>query len=210
MSIRPQPAGPRAGPGLAPSLPLWLRAVLWCQALFWGAWWIGYLWLPEGILRGKLIAAQLPIDHLPFLPRTLAVIGYNLLWMLLFAVWANRVQVRRWPLGLTAVNAMWLIFGLLLGTNSFGVPRPAPLRPTLDGFLLRPGVMELSAYLLAAIATASTGRVNQLEWLSGWAERLEPSPLRRRDWLLLAVALLLLVTAAVREVISWCNVTGGC
>jgi len=208
--MRPEPAPPHAGPGRAPLIPLWLQAVAWSQALFWGAWWAGYLWLPEGILRGQSAAAALPIDHLPAVPRALAIIGWNLAWMLLFAVAANLLQVRRWPLGFTAVAAMWALYGLLLGTNSFAVPMPARLRPSPSVLLDRSGFTELSAYLLAAIATASIGRWRQGGWLSGAVERLPPSPLRLRHWLLLALAVLLLAAGAVREVMAWCSDTGGC
>src|SRR5690606_15002663 len=54
----------------------------------------------------------------------------------------------------------WTSYGLLLGTNSLGVPLPAPLAPSLAVFLSRAGILELNAYLLAATATA------------GWARRI--------------------------------------
>jgi len=46
-------------------------------------------------------------------------------------------------------------------------------------------------------------------WL-GKAERIAPTPLTSRHFLLLALAALLLVVGAVREVTQWCGVTGGC
>lgn len=191
-----------------PHLPLWLRAVVYSQALFWGAWWAGYLWLPEGALRGSSGASMLPIDHLPPVSRTLAVIAWNLLWMLLFAAGANLMQVRRWPLGLTAVLAMWLIYGLVLGTNSFAVPLPARPSPSLALVLQRSGFLELSAYLLTALATAPIARWRQDGWLSGRMERIAPAPLAPRDRLLLALAVLLVGTGAMREVIQWCGASG--
>ncbi|MBP2019300.1 hypothetical protein J2Z79_002727 [Symbiobacterium terraclitae] len=191
-----------------PPVPLWLRAVVYSQALFWGAWWAGYLWLPEGALRGSSGASVLPIDHLPPVPRTLAVIAWNLLWMLLFAAAANLVQVRRWPLGLTAVLAMWVIYGLLLGTNSFAVPLPERPSPSVALVLQRSGFMELAAYLITAIATAPIARLRQAGWLSGRTERIIPEPLSAGHRLLLALAVLLVVAGAVREVIQWCGAAG--
>jgi len=87
---------------------------------------------------------------------------------------------------------------------------PARLRPTPTVFLDRAGVLEMTAYLLAAVAAAPVGRWRQSGWLSGKVERISPTPLAPRDLLLLFISGLLLVTAAAREVAAWCAGAGGC
>lgn len=189
---------------------LGVRALAWSQVLFWTAWWAGYLWLPEGVLRGGSIASHLPLDHLEPGVRVLGVIAWNLLWMLLFPAGANLVQVRQWPLGLTAVLSLWALYGLLLGTNSFAVPLPTRPLPSLLLLLERAGFLELTAYLIMALATAPSARWRQNGWFAGGLDRLTPSALTRSDWLALAGATLLLIAAAGREVLQWCSATAGC
>lgn len=188
----------------------WGRAFGLSQLLFWGAWWIGYLWLPEGLLRGGSIASQLPLEELGLWERTLGIIGWNGLWALLFAAGANLVRVRDWPMGFTAVLAMWGLYGLVLGTNSFAEPLPVRPAPSLLLVLQRSGFFELLAYLLVAGATAGLGRWSQDGWLYGKVRRLLPERLSPHDWLMLVAALLIMAFAAAREAIQWCAATGTC
>lgn len=199
-----------ASPFMTARFSVILRGFVLSQAVFWAAWWIGYLWLPEGLLRGGSVASRLPLEHLPMAQRIVAVIAWNALWALLFAAGANFVRVGEWPLGLTAVLTIWAFYGLVLGTNSFAEPLPVRPAPSLLLVLQRAGFLEALSYLLFAAATPGIARWRQASWLSGKVERIAPSPLSRSDWLLLGAAFLLLVLAAVREGVQWCGATGGC
>lgn len=208
MHVSLPPIRLRPGQHLTPSLPLWLQLVAWSQALFWGGWWVGFRWLPEALLRGRTVAGALPIDHLPPVFRTLAIFGWNLGVLLFIGLVANQVQVRRWPTGFVVVQVLWAMYGLTLGTNSFAAPLPARPAPSLALLVQRAGIWELSAYTLAAMATASLGRARQHSWFSGPAEKLTPSALRPGQRLLLALSVTLLLAGAVREVITWCAAAG--
>jgi hypothetical protein len=176
--------------------------------LLWLAWWVGYHWLPEGLLAGKNLAGNLPLEHLSRWPRAAAIFGWNLLWAGVFAGAANLLRVRRWPLGFTAVLGLWLLYGLTLGTNSFAEPLAVRPAPSLTLLLQRSGIFEMSAYLLIAVATARQARWEQARWWGGPLERLSPPPLVWGERALIVMGLLLLVGAAVRETLMWCQQAG--
>ncbi|MBE3590649.1 MAG: hypothetical protein IMW98_07495 [Firmicutes bacterium] len=197
---------------LAPLAPLrtFLQLFASAQGLFWLAWWAGYAWLPEGVLRGRMLPAALPLERLDTAGRVVAVLGWNVLAAAVFVAGANRLRVRRLPLGFVPPLVYWGLYGQLLGTNSFVPPLPERPAPSLATILARSGFMELTAYVLVAAATAGWSRWCQESWLGGPVRRLDPRPLRAPEYTMLAVAGVLLAAAALREVSQWCGASGGC
>lgn len=177
-------------------------------ALLWLAWWAGYHWLPESVLAGKTPAANLPLEHLPLWPRAAGIFAWNLVWAGLFAGAANLVRVRRLPLGCVAVLALWVLYGLTLGTNSFAEPLAVRPAPSLALLLQRAGIIEMSAYLFVTVATARQARLEQASFWGGPVKRLSPPPLTRGEWALIVLGLLLLAGAAAREAVMWCRAAG--
>lgn len=172
------------------------------------AWWVGYHWLPEAALRGRSIAANLPLEHLPLWPRATGIFAWNLLWAGLFAGAANLLRVRRWPLGYVAVLGLWVFFGLTLGTNSFTEPRAVRPAPSLPLLLQSSGLYEMTAYLLITAATGRQARWEQAGWWDGRVKKLSPPPLTRGERALIILGILLIAGAAVREAIAWCAKAG--
>lgn len=211
-SLPSSQAGPGADAGSRPASPVktLLRLVLLSQALFWSSWLVGYWLLPEGVLRNSSVAAVLPLAGLGGVSRTLAVLAWNAGAAALFVAGANLVRVRRIPLGAIPPLAYWTFYGLLLGTNSLGVPEAQRLAPSLAVLLGRAGILELNAYLLVAAATAGWARWEQARWWGGGTRRVQPQPLGRAGRLMLAAAALLLIAGAVREIVMWCAVDGAC
>lgn len=184
-----------------------IRLWLLCQVLFWTAWLVAWLWLPEGVLRGAGAAANLPLEHLRFWPRMLGIIGANTVAALVVAA----VGLLRWgPIsaGYVPVTGFWVHYALLLGSNSFAVDMPARLAPSLTTALSRAGFYELTAYALVAAATAGLARWHQTGWFRGQVRRLQPAPLQVGQWLMLALALVLIVSGAAVETVQWCAVAG--
>ncbi|HEX6988223.1 MAG TPA: hypothetical protein VF282_02040 [Bacillota bacterium] len=205
-------AGSGAGTRTGPASPLrtLLLLVVVAQVLFWGAWWLGYTLLPEGVLRNTSGAAVVPLERLGGVARALAVLAWNGAAATLFVACANLLRVRRLPLGTIPPLAYWTLYGLLLGTNSFAAPAPERLAPSLAVLLNRAGVLELNAYLLVAAATAGRARWEQQAWWGGATRRVQPEPLGPAGWAMLAAAALLLIAGAVRETLMWCAAGGGC
>lgn len=192
------------------SLRTFLKLFVAAQGLFWLAWWTGYAWLPQGALRAHTISSALPLERFDAVGRAAAVLGWNVVVAAAFVAGANLLRVRRLPLGFIPPLFFWGFYGLLLGTNSFSIPLPERPVPSLATVLARSGVMELTAYVLVAAATAGWARWRQENWLGGAVRRLEPRPLRAPEYAMLAVAGVLLVGAALREVSQWCGAAGSC
>ena len=129
-------------------LLLWIAG----QTLFWLAWWVGYQFLPVGAVRGVGLAAGLPLENLDPWPQAAAILGWNLMAAGLFVGVTNLMRWGKLPLGVIPVLYFWGMYGLLLGSNSFGVAMPERAAPSLVTLLQRVGFYEITAYTLVAWA----------------------------------------------------------
>ena len=163
-------------------------------ALMYAAWVIGRLVLPEGWLR--------PYFSRLFAARVGELSAFNILLanLIPFAgvLFMNLFKGNRWPGGLYVLPLFWIIYGLSLGTNSFiYAGQPVPL--SLSVLWERMGFTELMAYTAGYEATR-----NWAIWEGFFNVRpIQGKKLRLtgQDWFYLAASLVLLVAAAIREVL---------
>ena len=123
-------------------------------------WSMGYLFLPEGVLRMKsgaaLLAGSEPAASLWLEFARIAAI--NLAVVALFVLLPNRIlSVNGYPLGYLPPLFWSAHYGALLGSNSFTYPMAQRLAPTLDVFG-RSWVYEIAAYCLALTGREEEGR----------------------------------------------------
>ncbi len=95
------------------------------------------------------------------------------------------------PLGYVAVAVNALMFGVIIGTNSFTLSQGAKVPPSL-GIFSSSGIYEIAAYVLAAAATVS---ISKYRLIGKWGEKMGlpqiPSVIRERNvGVLLAVTML--------------------
>jgi hypothetical protein len=123
--------------------------------MFAAAWTLGYWVLPEGLLRGRSAAAALAGDTAAptFWAEWGRVFAVNLLLGSLILLANGLVRVNGYPLGYLIPLVWFAMYGLTLGTNSFAIPLPERMAPSL-AVLGRSGLYELAAYALAATATS--------------------------------------------------------
>jgi hypothetical protein len=181
--------------------------VLWliCAVLFAVAWTVSYHLLPEGVLRGKLLAGRLPVETSQLATTFLRILAVNLLVACGLLVVANLFRVGETPLGYLVVMGHSVMYGILLGTNSFGIPAPARFAPSLMTLLGRSGAFEITAYIGIAAATQGFVIWRQRSWLDWRSERVGSWRRWRLDWLEIVVvigALLLLAAANYREALQ--------
>lgn len=170
------------------------------------SWTLSYFLLPEGLLRGRLAGHALAGDDLAggsVWLEWLRIFAINLAFMLVAIVALNLLRSEHdYPLGYTAVIAVAMLYGVLLGTDSFTFPLGAKMAPTL-AILGRSGPYEIAAYALAAVATSSLSKWQLVgKWPKQTAEKLAPlqSPvLFRERWLGLLAAIVLLAAACAWE-----------
>ena len=170
-----------------------LGLVLLLTGCMYAAWLAGVLLLPEGVLRPyftRLFAAR--VGEFNFTKILLAN-----LFPFLGVQFMNLFRGRRWPGGLYVLPVFWILYGLILGTNSFVYAgQPVPL--SISILWTRTGFMELFAYTLGYEATR--------EWAifqGFWQSRRIPGKnwqLQSQDWVYWGMGLFLLIIAVIREV----------
>ncbi len=168
-----------------------LVAVL--TAFMYGTWLISKLLLPDGFLRpyfSRLFETR--VGELTFTKVLLAN-----LFPFLGVQFMNLYQGRRWPGGLYILPIFWILYGVLLGTNSF-VYAGQPIAFSTSILWTRTGFTELLAYTAGYEATREWAL-----WEGFWRTRRISGKkwnLRLQDWIYWGVGLLLLIIAAWREV----------
>jgi hypothetical protein len=164
---------------------------------FLGAWTISYFLLPEGVLRGKSAAQALAGNDLAggsVWWEWLRILAINLGAMGLFIVINLFRTGGNIPLGYVAVIVNALMFGVIIGTNSFTLSQGGKIPPSF-GILGSSGLYEIAAYALAAAATAS---ISKYRLVGKWGEKMSlpkiPSVIRER-YVGIFLAIVILVVA---------------
>ncbi|NTW96925.1 MAG: hypothetical protein HGB28_00025 [Oscillochloris sp.] len=166
-----------------------------------GTWSLSYLFLPEGILRGRTAAQVFAGNDLAggsVWLEWLRLLAINLGIMLLVMIAPNILRTAGdYPLGYSTVTLVAAIFGVTIGTNSFALELGGKLPPTLAIFGSS-GLYEIAAYVLAATATISITKYRLVgTWPKQTTEPLvcpqTPSVLRARNLgVVLAITILLM------------------
>lgn len=135
-----------------------ISLVVFGAGLFFVAWCIGYYLLPEGIFRGgaetQMVREALNTSSASILEEWTRLFKANLLSALLILVGSLLIRVNRVSLGY--LTALYNIagYGLFIGTNSFAIPMPFRLAPSL-AILERSGPYEMLALIVLAAASFS-------------------------------------------------------
>lgn len=164
--------------------------------LLFAGWVAGYGLLQEGALRGALSGGA-PLESPDQLGLFLRLGGYNLGLPGLLLYGFSRLKVGGYSLGYNIPFLNALLYGLWLGSNSFAVPMPERMAPSLAVFWQRSGPWEMAAFMLMAAALARSAAFAQASFWHGPTVRLPKSEaeLRTGEWLCLAGAILLLAAA---------------
>lgn len=172
--------------------------------LLYASWIAGYYLLPERALEGWLSgSARIEPDNL--LSLTIQILGYNLGLPGLLILALSRMHAGGYSLGYNVPFFNAALYGLWLGTNSFAVPMPVRLAPTLALFRMRSGPYEMAAFMLMAAALARSAAVAQESFWGGATVRI-PATERRvglAEYAVLALAVLLLAAANTAEAWMW-------
>lgn len=162
--------------------------------IFLGVWTASYFLLPEGILRGKSAAQNLAGNDLAggsVWLEWLRILAINLLAMILIIV-ANLFRTGgNIPLGYITVILHSVIFGVVIGTNSFTLSQGGKLPPSI-GIFGSSGIYEIAAY---AFASAATSSISKYRLVGKSGEKITtpkiPSVIRERNvGILLALVIL--------------------
>jgi hypothetical protein len=163
------------------------------------AWLIGYHVLPEGALRtagaAQLTRGGLDVTSESVVGEWLRIFTYNLIPVVLTLLANLVLRVNGVPLGYIVPLYNVIGYGLFLGTNSFAIPYPQRLAPTL-AILGRSGPYEMTALVAVAAATATWSRYQVRSLFRTNPEPVASRPrIRPSQMLLFALGLILLVVA---------------
>jgi len=165
--------------------------------LFTTVWYLSYHLLPEGLMRGKTGAAIIiGSDAAPTMIEEWGkIVLYNLV-ALFVIVLINFIRYRdRFPLGYITPLGLITMYAVFLGTNSFSMPMPEPMAPSLAIFG-RGGPYEMIAYMLVAVATYNQSRIALTEEIL----RISPVPrMSLEQWVGVGLAIAMILLAGWRE-----------
>jgi len=171
--------------------------------LFTLTWTLSYFFLPEGVLRGRTGSAILAGDEAAdsFIAEWLRIVALNLIGVSLVVV-ANRIyRYKGFPLGYLIPPAMLAMYATCLGTNSFSIPLPERMAPSLAIFG-RSGLYEMAALTLVAVSTHSINLYKVTRFIPPTYEPIIPKPkfsLTIEQWVGLGLAIAVLLAANARE-----------
>ena len=128
------------------------------------------------------------------------IFGVNLVGFLAIILGNYILRVRSISFDYLIPLARMIMYGMILGTNSFSLPLAKPMAPTLAVFG-RSGLYEMAAAVLLAVATNSIS-ANRSETFRSSSTRVpkqERNSLKPEQWIAVAVSILILAAAALRE-----------
>lgn len=171
--------------------------------LFTLAWTLSYYFLPEGVLRGRTGSAILAGDEAAgsFIAEWLRIAALNLMAGSLIVL-SNRIyRYKGYPLGYLIPLAWLTVYAAFLGSNSFSIPMPERMAPSL-AVLGRTGLYEMAAFTLVAVATYSINLYKVTRFIPPTYETVTPKPkfsLTCEQWVGLGLAIVVLLAANARE-----------
>ena len=177
--------------------------------LFFISWMVAYYYLPEGFLRGIGIFGALAGDKAAgnMVIEFLKIFGLNLLgWS--FVLFGNYIlRVNYFSFGYLIPLAWMIMYGIILGTNSFSIPLKESLAPSL-GVFSRSGLYEMMAVTLFAVATHSIS-VNHSDSFFSKSKSIpkdKRAPFKKEDGIAIVIAVFILAEAALREACMITNI----
>jgi hypothetical protein len=166
-------------------------------------WTISYLTLPAGVLRGRTAAAVLAGENAAssFWAEWARIAAVNLAVAALPVLANVAFAYRGYPLGYLLPLLWAALYGITLGTNSFTIPLPAPMAPSLAVFG-RSGIYEIAAYILVAVSTYTLPQHHVTRFIPPTSAPARPGTrplLSREQWLGISLAITLLLAANAWE-----------
>ncbi|MGP3777845.1 hypothetical protein ACTWKD_03350 [Halanaerobium saccharolyticum] len=166
------------------------------------SWFIGYYFLPEGLLRGRTALSSLAGDSAAssMILEFFKIFILNILAFSVIIAGNYILRVKYFVFGYLVPLAWTILYGLTLGTNSFAILVAEKLAPSWRVFL-RSGPYEMMAAVLLAVATDQIA-INKSESFFQKSETVAKSKrarLKGRNWLAVIISILILAAAALRE-----------
>jgi hypothetical protein len=147
--------------------------------LFLIAWLLGYYCLPEGVFRAgaeaQMSRSALSSSSTSLLEEWFKIFRANMLPVVFILMGSMLIKVNGISFGYFVALYNITVYGIFVGTNSFAIPHPVRMGPSLD-ILGRSGPYEMTALILLAAATFFWPRFEVKRIFQTNPERVHPGP----------------------------------
>ncbi len=177
--------------------------------IFIAAWYLSFYLFPEGLMRDTSLASKLAGSDISVsigkeLTRIFIV---NLIMSTVIVLFNLSFRVNKIPLGYLIPPIWFLLYGLILGSNSFTFAMAERIAPSLS-VLGRSGLYELAAYTLITVSTYNISRFEIKALFKTNPEKInKPVVLRRQQYIALILALIILFVSNIKETLMIYNQT---
>ncbi|MFO7888193.1 MAG: hypothetical protein R6U59_07735 [Eubacteriales bacterium] len=170
--------------------------------LFLISWTISYLILPEGIIRGIGIlpgmAGEAAAETL--IKEFLTIFGLNSVGWIIILIGNYILKVKNFSFGYLIPLAWMIMYGIVLGTNSFSISIGEKMAPNLS-VLGRSGIYEIMAGCLFAVSTdfITTNYSKNLKTSSIPIPENKKEKIKKENVVGIIISFIILSVAALRE-----------
>jgi len=170
--------------------------------LFFVSWTLSYLILPEGIIRGIGILPNLAGEEASesLFKEFITIIGLNAVGWTIILIGNYILKVKNFSFGYLIPLAWMIMYGIVLGTNSFSISIGGKTAPSLSVFG-RSGIYEMMAGSLFAVSTdfISSNYSKDLKTKSVPIPKNKRPKLRKKHIVGILVSFMILIMSALRE-----------
>jgi hypothetical protein len=170
--------------------------------LFVLSWTISYLILPEGIIRGIGILPGMAGNTASetLIKEFLTIFGLNSVGWVLILIGNYILKVKNFSFGYLIPIAWMIMYGIVLGTNSFNISIGQKMAPNFS-VLGRSGLYEMMAGVLFAVSTdfITANYSKDLKTSSRPIPKNKREKMKRQNIIGIIISFIILSTAALRE-----------
>jgi len=170
--------------------------------LFVLSWTFSYLILPEGIIRGIGILPGMAGEGAAetLIKEFLTIFGLNSVGWVIILIGNYILKVKNFSFGYLIPIAWMVMYGIVLGTNSFSISIGAKMAPNLS-VLGRSGIYEMMAGCLFAVSTdfITANYSKDFKTSSIPIPKNEREKIKKENVISIIISFIILSTAALRE-----------
>lgn len=175
--------------------------------IFIAAWFLSFYLFPEGLMRDTSLASKLAGSEISLSigKEVIRLFIVNLLMSAGIILFNLSFRINNIPLGYLIPPVWFLLYGLILGSNSFTFAMAERIAPSLS-VLGRSGLYELAAYTLITVSTYNISKFEIKALFKTNPEKInKPIVLLRQQYIGLIVALLILFISNIKEALMIYN-----
>jgi hypothetical protein len=177
--------------------------------LFFVTWTFSYICLPEGVIRGIGILPSLAGDYASetLIKEFTTIVGLNSIGWIIILVGNFILKVKNFNFGYLIPIAWMIMYGVVLGTNSFSISVGEKMAPSLSVFG-RSGVYEMMAGCLFAVSTdfISSNYSKNFRTKSTPIPKNKREKIKKQHVIGVIVSFIILAMAALREAYMIMNI----